>query len=278
MPIHLVLTAALSLQVPQQAVDQSWGQLARSPHHQGSWRVELAGQTFAGDWAVVSVDQAWNPGATLGTPQRWVHFASSKTADYCAFAIEDPTHLYCRNAATCREPWNCRSVDARLPERTDADAVAALAVPLRAEVQRDRITGSMRTTLTPVTATLAQEEVLFARIHRRNLAATLAATAIATTTQRVLSMPYKVAEGRTARADGFDQTAVAYVATIRIGPSPTAIAIETREVKRYLERCTYAPYHGSCQPQPPTCLFLAEPLPVRSSDANLPPTPAAARR
>ena len=52
---------------------------------------------------------------------------------------------------------------------------------------------------------------------------------------------------------GFEQTAVAYAATIRIGPSPSQIAIEAREVERYVERCTYAAFNGGCYPPPPSC-------------------------
>jgi hypothetical protein len=160
--------------------------------------------------------------------------------------------VYCRDAThTSQELY--------LPVHTDAMASDA---PLDRHVWTNGIDhprrgGWMRSALQPTSPTLSQEQMVFGRLHRTDLASTLGATVERAPTRLVLHMPFKTVIPRAgASTTAFDQDVVEYEATIRIGPSPADIVIESRATGRsHVEACRREAYHGSCMgPVAPTCV------------------------
>jgi len=261
MPIQLVLTAALSLHIPEAAVEHAWGRLVHAPHYTGTWSVTFQGRSFAGDWAVVDQEPSSDPHIPGYGSRRWVHFVSSTTADYCVIDAEGLERLHCSDATRSFDdafmPAHVKAVD---PTALDTSIMRHAYVGGSVSVQP---AGSMRATMRSVKATLSKEQMLFGRIHKQSLANALDARATVTPTELVLTMPYHATTKRPATLEAsigatsrYDQEIVEYQATIRIGPDPTAIAIDAVETGRYVERCEIAGYHGSCSPPMPRCTRL----------------------
>jgi hypothetical protein len=230
MPIHLAVMFLFAQPTPDAMLDNTWGALARSAHEHGSWRVVHDGQTYKGNWKVTSADLAYNPGAHQAVQQRWIHYVSSQSADYCAVATEDPTIVYCRNAKTCPDRFNCRSV---------------------------RFSARVMSYVIDRSPTLADEQMLFERIHRRTLAEALGAAVVTSTPDRLtLSLGYRVDGAAKHLEHGFDRVVTSYVATIEIASRPRELAITSRrQTDQFVERCTYPASHmSSCTPMPPTCV------------------------
>lgn len=209
-----------------------WTSLANSPHEHGSWRVEHAGVTYRGDWKVTSIDPSYNAGAHQAIQQRWVHFASSTSSDYCTIALEDPNTMYCRNTKSCPQPYNCRS----------------------AQLSASK----MRATLHTAEPTLAIERTLFARIHQHSVEAQLGARWESRGDRMRLIVAHRKESSKQHHVTehAFDRGITALETTFSVGPRSRDVHFTTtREVEQFTERCTY-PAHAatSCMMVQPTCV------------------------
>ncbi len=249
--------------IPRGEIDRTWGAITRASQYAGSWSVILDdGTRLAGDWAVA--DEAET--ANRWTTRRWLHLVSSKTADYCSIDVRE-SRMFCATAAAPTAP----AIDLHLPEGTSERFA------LDTEIQQydcshgscvAKRAGEMTRTLRPMRATLAQTQMLFARIHRTSLAGLLSAQLTARTTVQatapslVLDVRYATrGEERNARsvtrgqweAHGFDREVIEYTAQVTIGPAPAQVVIAPRELGRHVEACERGGHHGSCSAPQETC-------------------------
>jgi hypothetical protein len=239
----LVLTTILSTQIPEAAVDRTWGHLMRATHFTGEWHVAIDDRKFSGDWVVVDAHVSSH---RFGM-RRWAHFISSTTADYCAIAIDEPGRMTCEKGT--ERAHGTIPPDAPITRPVALDTTIARNACERGSCSPVHA-GTMRTKLRPRRATTSQAERLFVRIHERTVETAIGATREGTRGLR-LRMPYRIVT-QTVTHSFMSRTVegIEVVATLTLGPTPKA-EIVPHEVGRYIEDCTDRP--SGCHPMPPSC-------------------------
>jgi hypothetical protein len=252
----LLLATLVSTATPVKRIDQAWGVLTRSTHLQGRWEITLDdGTRKSGDWIVINRDTyVTRDFGGGGGPHKAIHLVDSKSTTHCAFDAERPSHLYCvgGGVSNVRIPQGSTlSLDGATPLNTyscSGGKSCGFAVG-----------GTAKIHVKEVVPSLADEELLFERTTGETLAHWLGATTTRDHGVLVLAMPFRdVTRDQTSRTDAqhlyYGQDIVEATATIRIGPSPRAIAITADETARYVEDCQTSKHaSSSCMMVIPVC-------------------------
>lgn len=176
-----------------------------------------------GTWRVEHRGEVFHGDWKVTFPDR-VHYVSSVTGDHCL--AKPRTLMSCRNART---------------ELVHVDATAP------------------REAMRPAGPSLAVEQLLFARIHRRGVFAALNAKGTTRDDRLRLTIPHREESAETPlEPHGFTRRVTVFETTFSIGPRPRDVAFTlTRETDTFTEKCLY-PAHAasSCTPQPPDCIRL----------------------
>jgi hypothetical protein len=244
MPI-LAIATILSTQIPDAAIERSWGPIMRAQHHAGAWTVEVGDQRLTGEWITV-VNEPGHHARYFGG--KVIHLTSS-TGAYCAISLGGDQHaMHCET----RDFVNIR-LDAH-----GVDAILAGSALDRYECRDNKCqyyrAGSLTVNARRRTPTLAEAQQLFQRIHQRTIAETLGARVVPGR-GLVLRMPYKLETflGSTATLGkpGISSSEVIEVeATIELTMRGTKVT--PRETARYIEDCEVSVHAvTSCSPPPP---------------------------
>ena len=243
----LLFATVLSTQIPEAAIDHTWGQLMRARHHAGAWSVEVGSHRLAGDWIIVEADEkhAYTPRGGHG---RRIHLVSSSSASYCSI-LPDEHRMHCEITTRSNELYNLH-VPAGVDLTTGTHAVDNYVCKNGSCVRRRA--GTLVSKTRARTPTLVEAQRLFGRLHQQSIVQALGATLLPRP-GLVLRVPYRIVNPIQRIDRRFEQEVIEAEATVELTTSPKPVIV-TREVARYVEDCEYSTQAASsCHPQPPTC-------------------------
>jgi hypothetical protein len=231
----LVIATILTTQIPELAVERTWGRLLQAQHHRGTWSVEVGDRRLTGDWIVE------DDGRLQLLDLRGERASSTR-------CVVQADRMHCDTQPTSSELYNL----------TLAEPVALA----RSTIALDRWecpkgscrrvhAGRLVIATREITPTVAQAEQVFARVHRMSLERAIGAPLVPTHSL-VLKLPYRIETPIGGHAGRFAREVIEAEATIAF--ERTKPRITAREVARYVEDCEQSAHAASsCMPKPPLC-------------------------